>query len=41
MGADAVRATMMGNMRDAMKDDVEKLLQVRRWIGLWRQQLGS
>lgn len=28
MGADAVRATMMGRMRDAMKEDVEKLLQV-------------
>jgi hypothetical protein len=28
MGADAVRATMMGQMRDAMKEDVEKLLQV-------------
>lgn len=28
MGPDAVRATMMGQMRDAMKEDVEKLLQV-------------
>lgn len=28
MGPDAIRATMLGQMRDAMKDDVEKLLQV-------------
>lgn len=29
IGPDAIRATMLGNMRDAMKEDVEKLLQVR------------
>jgi hypothetical protein len=29
MGPDAIRATMFGQMRDAMKDDVEKLLQVQ------------
>jgi hypothetical protein len=34
MGPDAVRATMMGQMRDAMKDDVEKLLQVRTGCSL-------
>lgn len=28
MGPDTVRATMMGQLRDAQKDDVEKLLQV-------------